>query len=151
MVLVFESAAAPRNNEGVPTGMVAVTVLQALAARAVPWAEEASAAAAVAWAASASAVKATAVSIPPRCVNLMMSCPLACQWQARYPPPQARPGSPRPAGQYAGPCGGRQRRSSSRCALRTLRVDAHRGPGVSGSYREPEMPHVRDHAAWRWL
>src|SRR5215831_3040060 len=94
MVLVFESAAAPRNNEGVPTGTVAVTVLQALAARAVPWAEEAGAAAAVAGAASASAVKATAVSIPPRCVNLMMSCPLACQWQARYPPPQARPGSP---------------------------------------------------------
>src|SRR5215470_8846830 len=92
MVLVFESAAAPRNNEGVPRGMVAVTVLQALAARVVPWAGEAGAAAAVAGAASASAVKATAVSIPPRCVNLMMSCPLACQWQARYPPP---PGPPR--------------------------------------------------------
>src|SRR5215831_13366480 len=128
MVLVFESAAAPRNNEGVPTGTVAVTVLQALAARAVPWAEEAGAAAAVAGAASASAVKATAVSIPPRCVNLMMSCPSPASGKHVTPRPQARPGSPRPAGQYSGPCDGRQRRSSSRCALRTLRVDATAAP-----------------------
>src|SRR5947208_1288155 len=93
MVLVFESAATPPGPP--PTGMVAVTVLQALAARAVPWAEEAGAATAVAGAASASPVRATAVSITPRCVNLMMSCPLAYLWAGSLPRPGDRQGSPR--------------------------------------------------------
>src|SRR5215472_9351797 len=74
MVLVFRftATAVP------PTGMVAVTV-QPLAVWAVPRAEDAGAAAAVTGAASASEVMATAVSFAPRCVNLIMSVPLACQ------------------------------------------------------------------------
>src|SRR5215469_16522814 len=81
MVLVFGSAATA--SGALPTRMVAVTAIQPLARWAMPRAEDAGAAAAIVGAAIASPVLATAVSTAPRCVNVMMSRPLACQWQAR--------------------------------------------------------------------
>src|SRR5215467_4408978 len=105
MVLVFGSAVTA--SGALPTGIVAVTVIQPLARWAMPRAEDADAAAAIPGAASASPVVATAVSIAPRCVNLMMSCPLAYQRQARYRQPPAaktvgsRPPAPAGAGARA--------------------------------------------------
>src|SRR6266566_2073088 len=92
MVLVFGSAATPPGK--VPTGMVAVTVMQPLTAWAVPRAEDADAAAGVVGAASASPVMAAAMGIVARNVNLMMSHPLACQWRASIPDRWVRWGGP---------------------------------------------------------
>src|SRR5690348_1255073 len=90
MVLVFGFAATPSGLW--PTGMVAVTVMQPLAAWAVPRTEDAGAAAAVAGAASASPVMAAAMRIVARAVHLMMSCPFAWQWRASIPDRCARSG-----------------------------------------------------------
>src|SRR5690348_14394275 len=70
MVLVFGLTATPLG--WVPTGMVAVTVIQRFAAPAVPCTEGGDAVAAVA--ASASQVAAAVITIAVRWVSLMMSC-----------------------------------------------------------------------------
>jgi hypothetical protein len=79
MVLLRGFTATPNGKR--PAGMVAVTVIQPLAARVVPPAEaaDATAAVAVAVADGASPVMATVIRIVARWANLMMSCLLA--WQ----------------------------------------------------------------------
>ncbi|SRR6266702_1206206 len=69
MVLVFRSAATPSGK--LTTGIVAVTVIQPFAARAVPWTEGGDAVAAVA--ASVSQVAAKVIRIAARWVSFMMS------------------------------------------------------------------------------
>src|SRR5438876_891104 len=84
MVLVFGSAATPTGR--LPTGMVAVTVIQSFASWAMARAGAADAVAAVV--VGASPVMAMVIRHAARWVNLMMSGPLlAWPWQARYPSP----------------------------------------------------------------
>src|SRR5713226_3262398 len=82
MVLVFGLAATPLG--WVPTGMVAVTVIQRFAAPAVPCTEGGDAVAAVAT--SASQVAAAVIRIAVRWVSFMMSCLPGLAPAGAYPP-----------------------------------------------------------------
>src|SRR5690349_19348374 len=82
MVLVFGLTATPLG--WVPTGMVAVTVIQRFAAPAVPCTEGGDAVAAVA--ASASQVAAAVITIAVRWVSFMMSCLPGLAPAGTYPP-----------------------------------------------------------------